>query len=68
LAKTALFDLGGLNGTARLAAVVALVGAGGGLIWFYRRFVLPDGPAQAKTDSRAEPAKALADPAPTPPG
>ena len=71
LGKTALFDLGGLNGLTRLAAFVGLVGAGGALVWFYRRFVLPGGAEQPKSAitetnlAKPEPRKTLAE---SPPG
>jgi uncharacterized membrane protein len=76
LAKAAIFDLGGLEGAARLAAFVGLIGAGGALIWLYRRLALPGGAAQPTNEYlkpdlpkpnlvKPEPAKSLAE---TPPG
>lgn len=63
LAKMALADLGSLEGGARLAAFVVILAAGGAMVWFYRRIVLP--PTLPRTAAQPN---TLGDPNLLPPG
>jgi uncharacterized membrane protein len=49
IVKTALFDLGGVDGASRYLLAALLLAAGGALVYFYRRFVLPPSAARPKT-------------------
>ncbi|MGE0596320.1 MAG: DUF2339 domain-containing protein [Hyphomonadaceae bacterium] len=49
LTKMAFSDLGALDGAARIIAFVAIALAAGGVIFVFRRFVLPPAPRQPKT-------------------
>jgi hypothetical protein len=55
IAKTALFDLGNLDASARFSAAAILIAAGAGLVWFYRRAILLRGATRPKTMSRTDP-------------
>lgn len=55
LAKMAFSDLGALNGLGRIGAFLLIAAAAGGVVFLFRRFVLPPAPARPKTLANADP-------------